>query len=109
MRRATDALERAALVGAQEGAVPLIYDLDIAGVVTGSHGWFRRVLNESFIPSKGRTEIEGDRPGAAHASAVLTRRARRRPRGCRVAAPEGDRREFPPCLIAKYTMRDYAR
>src|SRR2546425_11841389 len=49
----------AALGRAQGGALPLIYDLDISGVVTGSHGWVRRVVNESLIPSKSRTEIEG--------------------------------------------------
>lgn len=38
--------------------VPLIYDFDLAGMVTGSHFWFGDVLNETFSASKSRIEVE---------------------------------------------------
>jgi hypothetical protein len=38
--------------------VPLIFDFDLAGMVTGSHFWFSRVLNEDFSESKSRPEVE---------------------------------------------------
>ena len=48
------------LVFARDGdrGVPLMYDFDLAGMVTGSHFWFSRVLNEDFSPSKSRPEVE---------------------------------------------------
>ena len=39
-------------------AIPLMYDFDIAGMVAGRHGWFPRVFDEGFAPSRPRAEIE---------------------------------------------------
>jgi hypothetical protein len=36
----------------------LMYDFDLAGMVTGSHIWFARVLNEDFSASRSRPEVE---------------------------------------------------
>jgi hypothetical protein len=33
-------------------------DFDLAGIVVGRHGWFDKVWNSAFVPSKSRTEIE---------------------------------------------------
>jgi hypothetical protein len=48
----------AALARDDGTVVPLIYDFDLAGMVTGSHVWFGDVLNESFSASKSRIEVE---------------------------------------------------
>jgi hypothetical protein len=39
-------------------AVPLVHDFDLSGMVTGSHLWFGRVLNENYSASKSRPEVE---------------------------------------------------
>ena len=39
-------------------ALPVMHDFDLAGMVTGSHFWFDRVLNERFSASSSRTEVE---------------------------------------------------
>jgi hypothetical protein len=38
--------------------VPLMYDFDESGMVTGNHEWFVEVLNENFSPMKSQTEVE---------------------------------------------------
>lgn len=43
---------------AQGPAIPLMYDFDVAGIVSGGHGWFPRVFTDGFGPSKSRPEIE---------------------------------------------------
>jgi hypothetical protein len=48
----------AALARDDRSIVPLIYDFDLAGMVTGSHFWFGDVLNENFSESKSRYEVE---------------------------------------------------
>ena len=41
------------------GSASLIMkDFDLAGIVVGRHGWFDKVWNPAFVPSKSRTEIE---------------------------------------------------
>jgi hypothetical protein len=48
----------AALAGADGRVVPLMYDFDLSGMVTGSHFWFADVLNERFSAKSSRTEVE---------------------------------------------------
>ena len=48
----------AVLVRPQAQALPLMYDFDITGMVTGPHGWFPRVFNEAFLPSRSRAEVQ---------------------------------------------------
>jgi hypothetical protein len=36
----------------------LMYDFDLSGMVTGSHVWFSRVLDEGFSASRSRPEVE---------------------------------------------------
>src|SRR4030095_3411893 len=43
---------------AGERTVPVIYDFDVSGMVTGHHAWFRDVYNEAFSPSKSQAEVE---------------------------------------------------
>ena len=38
--------------------LPLMYDFDITGMVTGPHNWFPRVFNEGFLASRSRAEIQ---------------------------------------------------
>jgi hypothetical protein len=39
-------------------ARPVVHDLDISGMVTGSHAWFKSAFNADFIPSASPREIE---------------------------------------------------
>jgi hypothetical protein len=39
-------------------ALPVMHDFDLSGMVTGSHFWFDRVLNERFSDSASRIEVE---------------------------------------------------
>lgn len=48
----------AVLVRPQARALPVMYDFDITGMVTGPHGWFPRVFNGAFLPSRSRAEIQ---------------------------------------------------
>jgi hypothetical protein len=43
---------------ADGGVVPLIYDFDVAGMVTGRHRWFQSVFSRRFAPSRSEAEIE---------------------------------------------------
>ena len=45
---------------AREGgrSLPLIYDFDESGMVTGRHDWFDDVLNENFSPVKSHPDVE---------------------------------------------------
>ena len=48
------------IVAADRGsgrAVPLIYDFDVAGMVTGRHVWFRNVFTRAFAPSAAESDI----------------------------------------------------
>jgi hypothetical protein len=38
--------------------VPLIYDFDVAGMVTGRHPWFKDTFTRAFAPSRSEAEIE---------------------------------------------------
>ncbi len=44
--------------GGRAGARPLIYDFDIAGMVTGRHKWFADVYNTAFSASRSPAELE---------------------------------------------------
>jgi hypothetical protein len=37
---------------------PLIYDFDVAGIVTGGHPWFKNVFTRAFDPSLSEADIE---------------------------------------------------
>lgn len=37
---------------------PVMYDFDVAGIVTGYHRWFRDIFNENYAASKSHPEIE---------------------------------------------------
>jgi hypothetical protein len=39
-------------------AALLIKDFDLAGIVTGRHGWFNKIFNPAFVPSRSEIEIE---------------------------------------------------
>lgn len=39
-------------------ARPIMYDFDVSGMVTGSHRWFTKVFNASFVPSKSPRQVE---------------------------------------------------
>ena len=39
-------------------ARPIMYDFDVAGIVTGRHPWFKDVFNQAFAPSKSAAETE---------------------------------------------------
>jgi hypothetical protein len=48
------------IVGADRGGgkvLPLIYDFDVAGIVTGRHLWFKDTFARAFAPSASETEI----------------------------------------------------
>ena len=47
-----------AAVSADGKARPLMHDFDVSGMVAGSHGWFKTVFNEAFVPSRSQTEVE---------------------------------------------------
>lgn len=38
--------------------IPLIYDFDLAGMVTGRHSWFERVYTTAFVPTGSATDVE---------------------------------------------------
>jgi hypothetical protein len=38
--------------------VPLLYDFDLAGMVTGSHPWFSTIFNAAFVDSRSQREVE---------------------------------------------------
>jgi hypothetical protein len=40
------------------GAVLMAKDLDLAGIVVGTHGWFDTVWNPAFVASKSHAEVE---------------------------------------------------
>ena len=40
------------------GLVPLIYDFDVAGIVTGRHLWFKDTFSRAFATSRSEAEIE---------------------------------------------------
>ena len=47
-----------AIVGADGQTRPLIYDFDVAGMVTGKHRWFSYVYNDAFLSSRSHPAIE---------------------------------------------------
>jgi hypothetical protein len=47
-----------AVVGADGRTRPVIYDFDVAGIVTGRHLWFKDVYNEAFLSSRSHPAIE---------------------------------------------------
>lgn len=47
-----------AVVRKDGSAAPAIYDFDLSGIVVGRHPWFGQVLNEAFLPSNSRIEVE---------------------------------------------------
>jgi hypothetical protein len=49
-----------ALAKSSDGVVPVIYDFDIAGMVTGRHPWFPTIFNAAFVqpPSEPRVEVD---------------------------------------------------
>jgi hypothetical protein len=47
-----------AIVGGDNRAKPLIYDFDVAGMVTGRHRWFRDVYYDGFVQSRSQPTIE---------------------------------------------------
>lgn len=42
----------------KQGAFPLMYDFDLAGMVTGRHRWFDRRFDQAFVASRSVFEIE---------------------------------------------------
>lgn len=40
------------------GLVPLPYDFDLSGLVTGRHTWFGKVFNDNFSPTSSEAEVE---------------------------------------------------
>ena len=47
-----------AIVGSDNRARPLIYDFDVAGMVTGRHRWFKDVYYDGFMASRSQPAIE---------------------------------------------------
>jgi hypothetical protein len=41
----------------ENGAVPVIYDFDVAGMVVGRHTWFKDVFNPAFAASEPEIEV----------------------------------------------------
>lgn len=41
-----------------KGTALVMKDFDLAGIVVGRHGWFDKVWNPAFVPSKSQVEIE---------------------------------------------------
>jgi hypothetical protein len=39
-------------------AALLAKDFDLAGIVAGRHGWFKKIFNPAFVPSRSEIEIE---------------------------------------------------
>jgi hypothetical protein len=42
---------------ADGSALPVMYDFDLAGMVTTRHTWFRKVFNPAFAPSEPEVEV----------------------------------------------------
>jgi len=47
-----------AIVGSDKSAKPLIYDFDVAGMVTGRHRWFNDVYYDGFVQSRSQPTLE---------------------------------------------------
>jgi hypothetical protein len=47
-----------AAASADGHARPMMYDFDVAGIVTGHHSWFKNIFNEAFVASRSHAEIE---------------------------------------------------
>jgi len=47
-----------AIVGSDNRARPLIYDFDVAGMVTGRHRWFKDVYYDGFVESRSQPTLE---------------------------------------------------
>jgi hypothetical protein len=47
-----------AIAGADNRARPLIYDFDVAGMVTGHHRWFKDVYYDGFVQSRSQPTLE---------------------------------------------------
>jgi hypothetical protein len=47
-----------AVVGSDNRARPLIYDFDVAGMVTGRHRWFKDVYYDGFVESRSQPTLE---------------------------------------------------
>jgi hypothetical protein len=47
-----------AVTRASGGAVPVIADFDLAGMVVGRHNWYDKVYYSGFVPSRSSIEIE---------------------------------------------------
>jgi hypothetical protein len=47
-----------AVVNADGRTLPMIYDFDVAGIVTGQHRWFKEVYNDAFLASKSHPGLE---------------------------------------------------
>lgn len=62
-------------------AFPIMYDFDLAGIVTGAHPWFGRVYDDHFLPSRSHPAIETlgqvERTRTLFDRAVLDRTRRR--------------------------------
>jgi hypothetical protein len=41
-----------------QGTIPVPYDFDLSGPVTGRHTWFHKVFNVNMSPSKSEAEVE---------------------------------------------------
>jgi len=41
-----------------QGTIPIPYDFDLSGPVTGRHTWFQKVFNVNMSPSKSEAEVE---------------------------------------------------
>jgi hypothetical protein len=47
-----------AITGGDKTAKPLIYDFDVAGMVTGRHRWFKDVYYDGFVQSRSQPTLE---------------------------------------------------
>src|SRR5439155_9857319 len=47
-----------ALDRGDEDAVPILYDLDVAGMVVGRHLWFDQIFGHQFAPEASEAKIE---------------------------------------------------
>jgi hypothetical protein len=47
-----------AIVGSDKSVKPLIYDFDVAGMVTGRHRWFKDVYYDGFVQSRSQPTLE---------------------------------------------------
>jgi hypothetical protein len=48
----------AAAATADGKARPLMHDFDVAGMVAGSHAWFKNVFNPAYVSSRSQIEVE---------------------------------------------------